>query len=72
MTDDLSVVGEPKAQGDAYRLERMDNGCATPIAIFYSAAEALAVLSCLDDGYRLMLGDKRVWPGSGRHDEIAG
>ncbi|BCH05682.1 hypothetical protein MesoLj131b_76810 (plasmid) [Mesorhizobium sp. 131-2-5] len=63
MNDDLSVVDEQQAPGDAYRLERMDNGCATTIAIFYSAAEALAVLGYLDDGYRLMLGDKRVWPG---------
>ncbi|EHH10179.1 hypothetical protein MEA186_20249 [Mesorhizobium amorphae CCNWGS0123] len=62
------MVDEQQAQSDAYRLERMDNGRATPLALFYTAAEALAVLGCMVDGYRLMLGSRQVWPASGGHD----
>ncbi|UVK48184.1 hypothetical protein BPNPMPFG_007503 (plasmid) [Mesorhizobium sp. AR07] len=65
------MVDEQQAHSDAYRLDRMDNGRAIPLAIFYSAAEALAVLGCMVGGYRLMLGDRQVWPASGGHDGIA-
>lgn len=47
---DSLLVDERQPRGDAYRLERIDNGCVATIAIFYSAAEALTVLGCLDDG----------------------
>lgn len=78
MTANVRLPGErfifgrrTAAQGDAYRLERMDNGHARPLALFYTAAEALAVLGCMVDGYRVMLGNRQVWPASGGDDDTA-
>jgi len=48
---------------DAYRLERVEEGGTTvSIAVFYSAREALTIIPSLDQRYRLMLGDRQVWP----------
>ncbi|RUU14277.1 hypothetical protein EOD23_01485 [Mesorhizobium sp. USDA-HM6] len=58
----------------AYRLERIIDGNATIIATFYSAKEALTIIPSLDEGYRLMLGDRQIWPNetsSKRHDHAA-
>lgn len=48
---------------EAYRLERVEqDGTPMPIAVFYSAREALNVIPSLNEGYRLTLGDRQVWP----------
>ncbi|RWI90016.1 MAG: hypothetical protein EOR22_25330 [Mesorhizobium sp.] len=47
---------------EAYRLERVIDGSATTIATFYSAKEALTIMPSLDEGYRLMHGNKQIWP----------
>ena len=68
-------MDEDSPHREAYRLQRLADGEAVTIAIFYSAKEALAIMPSLDAGYRLMLGDRQVWPGpasSGRHDNGGG
>lgn len=68
-----TVTGDedkPERQ-DAYRLERIEqDGAAVAIAVFYSAREALIVIPSLDRKYRLMLGDRMIWPNeaSPRYD----
>jgi hypothetical protein len=47
---------------DAYRLERIDGETAECIALFYTTAEAKEVINHLDQRYRLMLGDRQIWP----------
>ncbi|MDX8498935.1 hypothetical protein RFM99_10925 [Mesorhizobium sp. VK4C] len=48
---------------DAYRLEHVEqDGTAVPIAVFFSAREALNIIPSLNEGYRLTLGDRQVWP----------
>jgi hypothetical protein len=47
---------------DAYRLERVDGETVERIAVFYTTAEANALISHLDWRYRLMLGDRQIWP----------
>ncbi len=56
------LVDEDSPYRDAYRLQRMVDGNATTIATFYSLKGALTIIPSLDNGYRLMLGDKRRWP----------
>jgi hypothetical protein len=50
---------------DAYRLERVDGETVEGIAVFYTTAEANALINHLDRRYRLMLGDRQVWPDDG-------
>ena len=45
-----------------YRLERVEDGHALTIVIFYSQAQANTLTNHLDGRYRLMLGDTQVWP----------
>ncbi|RWE15556.1 MAG: hypothetical protein EOS76_22720 [Mesorhizobium sp.] len=55
---------------EAYRLERIVRGAASIIVTFYSAKEALKIIPSLNDNYRLMQGDRQIWPSkgsSGRH-----
>jgi hypothetical protein len=47
---------------DAYRLERVDGETVEGIAVFYTTAEAKVVIGRLDRRYRLMLGDRQIWP----------
>jgi hypothetical protein len=48
---------------DAYRLERIeDDGSSVAIAVFHTLREAQTIIPSLDDRYRLMLGDRLVWP----------
>ncbi|CAN7720444.1 hypothetical protein [Mesorhizobium sp. LjNodule214] len=56
---------------DAYRLERVDGETVEGIAIFYTTAEAHEVINHLDRRYRLMLGDRQIWPpdDGNRHNE---
>lgn len=59
---------------EAYRLERLVNGTATALATFYSSKEALTLIPSLDQNYRLMLGDKQIWPNEAsfrRHTDTA-
>lgn len=61
---------EDKPYRETYRLQRMADGIATTIATFYSSNEALTIMPSLNGGYRLMRGDKQIWPNgasSGRH-----
>ncbi|MBB6414259.1 hypothetical protein [Mesorhizobium sangaii] len=63
MDDDM-----PKRE--AYSLQRIEDGRSIPVAVFYSKAEALTIIPSLDERYRLMLGDRQIWPNepsSGRH-----
>ncbi|WP_202362406.1 hypothetical protein [Mesorhizobium sp. 131-3-5] len=55
-------MDEDNPRRDAYRLERVVDDHAIAIAIFYSAGEASIVMSHLGKGYRVMLGDRQVWP----------
>jgi hypothetical protein len=67
-------VEDDKPYREAYRLQRVVDGIATTIAIFYSAKEALTIIPSLDANYRLMLGDKQIWPNEGslrRHTDTA-
>ncbi|WP_146770311.1 hypothetical protein [Mesorhizobium hawassense] len=67
-------MDEDSPYRDAYRLQRVADGNATTIAIFYSAKEALAIIPSLDESYRLMRGDKQIWPNeasSPRHERKA-
>ncbi|RWD96072.1 MULTISPECIES: hypothetical protein [unclassified Mesorhizobium] len=50
---------------EAYRLERIVRGAASIIVTFYSAKEARTVIPSLNDNYRLMQGDKQIWPSKG-------
>ncbi|RVC65231.1 hypothetical protein EN759_22895 [Mesorhizobium sp. M00.F.Ca.ET.038.03.1.1] len=50
---------------EAYRLERIVRGAANIIVTFYSAKEARTVIPSLNDNYRLMQGDKQIWPSEG-------
>ncbi|MGX9147224.1 hypothetical protein [Mesorhizobium sp. 128a] len=56
------MVDYDKPHLDVYRLQRMIDGNAITIATFYSGKEALTIIPSLNDGYRLMLGDRQVWP----------
>jgi hypothetical protein len=61
---------------DAYRLERVedDGVTVTVVAVFYSVAEANTLINHLGRRYRLMLGDRQIWPdeaSSPRHDDGA-
>ncbi|WP_192244382.1 hypothetical protein [Mesorhizobium silamurunense] len=67
-------MDENSSYQEAYRLERLENGAATALATFYSAKEALTLIPSLDQNYRLMLGDKQIWPhktSSTRHTDTA-
>ncbi|WP_217577560.1 hypothetical protein [Mesorhizobium sp. GbtcB19] len=67
-------MDEDKPYREAYRLQRVDDGAAATIATFYSSKKALTVIPTLDDGYRLMLGDRQIRPSeasSGRHNDPA-
>ena len=66
------MVDEDRPRLEAYRLERIQDGRAVTIAVFYSAAEALTVMGSLTEGYRLMRGEMQIWPSSSRHDDDAG
>lgn len=50
---------------DVYRLKRIEDG--REIVMFYSAVEARTLIGHLDMRYRLMLGDRQIWP-----DETSG
>nr|WP_284452426.1 hypothetical protein [Mesorhizobium sp. WSM4875] len=50
-------------QGQATAIECIGNGAATTIATFYSSKEALTLMPSLDATYRLMHGEKQIWPG---------
>lgn len=59
---------------EAYRLERSGRGASSTIATFYSAKEALTIIPSLNDNYRLMQGDRQIWPSEGsseRHHQSA-
>ncbi|MGX5831834.1 hypothetical protein [Mesorhizobium sp. 43Arga] len=56
------LVDEDSPYREAYRLERVADGNVTTIATFYSAKEALTIMPSLKESYRLMLGDKQIWP----------
>jgi hypothetical protein len=48
---------------DAYRLERVgDDGAIASIVVFYSVAEANTLINHLDGRFRLMLGERQIWP----------
>ncbi|RUV67384.1 hypothetical protein EOA50_29545 [Mesorhizobium sp. M1A.F.Ca.IN.020.30.1.1] len=67
-------MDEDSPYREAYRLERLADGNATAIATFYSAKEAMTIIPSLDERYRLMLGDRQIWPNeasSSRHDHAA-
>lgn len=55
-------MDEDRPYREAYRLERIKDGKATTVATFYSANEALTIIPSLGEVYRLMLGNKQVWP----------
>ncbi|MGX5844201.1 hypothetical protein ACWGTI_26130 [Mesorhizobium sp. ArgA1] len=59
---------------EAYRLERIGRGATSIIATFYSAKEARTIIPSLNDNYRLMQGDRQIWPSVGssaRHHQAA-
>ena len=67
-------MDEDSPYREAYRLERVVDSVATVLATFYSAKEALTVIESLDENYRLMQGDKQIWPNeisSRRHSDTA-
>ncbi|TKB05735.1 MAG: hypothetical protein E5V75_35480 [Mesorhizobium sp.] len=67
-------MDEDKPYREAYRLQRMVDGNAITIVTFYSSKEALTIIPSLVVGYRLMLGDRQVWPketSPKRHDDVA-
>ena len=57
---------------DAYRLERVDGETVEGTAVFYTTAEANALINHLDRRYRLMLGDRQIWPDDGSSDRHNG
>ncbi|BCH05202.1 hypothetical protein MesoLj131b_72010 (plasmid) [Mesorhizobium sp. 131-2-5] len=68
------MIDDDKPRREAYSLQRIDEGRAIPIASFHSAAEALTVIPSLDERYRLMLGDRQIWPNESslrHHDACA-
>lgn len=72
----LPVTDEQNVRRDAFRLERVeDDGATVTIAFFYSVTEANTLINHLDQRYRMMLGDRQIWPdkaSSNRHDDGAG
>jgi len=55
-------MGEDEPRREAYHLQRMTDGDTTTVAVFYSTKEALTVMPSLGARYRLVLGDRQIWP----------
>ncbi len=55
-------MGEDEPRREAYHLQRMTDGDTTTVAVFYSTKEALTIMPSLGERYRLVLGDRQIWP----------